>query len=372
MKNKIIIISLFLCIALYTKADNKEWKEGYIITNNNDTIRGLLAYRNGEDDWKNCLFKKTETDSIQAFTPLDVKEFFYNIGIRFEAINLEVKSKTNLYFAECLLKGSMSLYYLKINNEYFYESYYSVNSLTGRIVAIEPLKDCTDYYTKIKRKNLLKALFNSNPILNKEINEHGLERNNLIDYFKKYNDLTCSEYVCVSYNEEKKKRKKYLSVFAGPIVSMENDDYDEAKYSTRYFCPVLGVKLHINPSKISERTFLCLGIQNYTYYLKDDENTNSKLNVLSFSVGTEYRYMSSKLKPDFEFGLFFSTRNSIIDSSKNTNTFAGYSGFYTSLGINIPCNKTEIPIHFYYSQDFSLGYIRNLGLTIGYRFKIGK
>lgn len=365
MKNKIILIaSLLIFISLYTKAENREWKKGYVITNNNDTIHGLLAYRNGEEDWKNCLFKKTETDSTQLFTPSDLKEFFYNEGVRFESINLEVKSITNLYFAECLLKGSMSLYYLRIKNEELYESYYSVNSSTGRIISIEPITDCTDFYAKNKRKNLLKAIFNFNPILNKEIDKHALERDNLIDYFKKYNELICSEYTCVSYNEEKKKRKKYLSISAGSIASFESES--QSKQTSSYFSAVIGAKLYLNPSKISERSFVCFGLQNFTYYINNDEK-NYTVNILSLSVGSQYRYMPSKIKPDIECGIFFNMNNPIINSNESSYYC---TGIYASAGINIPCKRNEIPIHIYYSQALSFDQFRSIGLTFGYRFKL--
>lgn len=368
MKNKIlIIISICIFTSFYVKADNKEWKSGYIITNNNDTIHGQLAYRDGVDDWKNCLFRKSHTDSIEVYTPLEVKVLFYNVGIRFESINLDVPPIKGTFFVECLLKGDMSLYYLKMNNNKEFDSYYAVNKTTGITRSFSQIEEYTDYYANNKIKTRLKAIFNFNPEINKEISNRTLNRDNIIEIFKKYNNLSCNNQNRVLYQEKKRKKSKYLSIYTGAIGTLFKDECESS--TNTYLSPELGAKLYISTSKLSERVFLCLGLKGYAYLTNDQDET---INILAYSLGTEYRLMHKKLKPSFEIGAILNTYNSILNSKKIEPGFLAYFGIYANLGINIPYRKSEIPIRISYSQDAVQGSIKNLELSIGYKFKLGK
>lgn len=366
---------MFLSISNLVHADNKEWKTGYIITNNNDTIYGLLAYRNGVSDWETCIYKKTESDAVQIFTPSQIKEYSYSEGLRYESIELNVKSKKDLYFAECLLKGKMSLYYLIINNEDPFKSYYSVDSETKRIINIPVIDTETNYLTKTRIKNRLKTIFNFNPELNKEIDNHMLNRDNLTYLFKKYNDITCSDNVCVTYNEPRRSKKMYLTPFTGFVTTFSKLEEDERSKTSISLSPIIGLKLQINTSKISDRAFFNCGIQGSSFTSKLGDGQIIKSNIVSLTFDGEYRDMQHPLKPTFECGLSFNKLFSKTYTNKEPDISGQYLAIQTSFGISVPCMKREIPIRLFYSQNIftsprDLGFIKNIGLSVGYRFKI--
>ena len=56
MKKLISVLLIFIPEILF--AANKEWKSGYVVTTQNDTIKGYIAYRKSMEDQKTCLLKR--------------------------------------------------------------------------------------------------------------------------------------------------------------------------------------------------------------------------------------------------------------------------------------------------------------------------
>ncbi|MBS6267854.1 MAG: hypothetical protein KH586_02765 [Tannerella sp.] len=56
MKKLISVLLIFIPEILF--AANKEWEPGYVVTTQNDTIEGYIAYRKSMEDQEKCLLKK--------------------------------------------------------------------------------------------------------------------------------------------------------------------------------------------------------------------------------------------------------------------------------------------------------------------------
>ena len=64
---------LFVCIhGIHAQRD---FRKGYIITNQQDTIYGWIDYRGDVRNAKVCLFRKTETDPSMDYMPLDIAAY---------------------------------------------------------------------------------------------------------------------------------------------------------------------------------------------------------------------------------------------------------------------------------------------------------
>lgn len=62
------IFSFFFCFLTILHAQNN-YKPGYLISNNNDTIRGLINLRINKMNSKACQFKQTEEDDVITYSP---------------------------------------------------------------------------------------------------------------------------------------------------------------------------------------------------------------------------------------------------------------------------------------------------------------
>ncbi len=123
----ITLIILTSCIAFpsHSKAQ-KNFTKGYIVTNQNDTIKGLINHQKWKINPRKIAFKKNEESSTEKFRPLDIKGFrvensFY-IGTVVDietspmsTSRLEEGPDLNLekdtVFLEVLFRGEKSLYH---------------------------------------------------------------------------------------------------------------------------------------------------------------------------------------------------------------------------------------------------------------------
>ncbi len=391
MKNSNLLLLIFLLLINFPiLGANVEWKPGSIITNEGDTIHGTLGYRNGVGDWKECLFKRNLSDSVNNFTPIQIKGYIYDLGPYYESISLNVEGQKNKCFAECLVKGIISLYYLEMNERKEFKYYYSLNAIDGKKVAIYAQNK--SYFEKQKIKKTLSAVFNYNPQLKEDIKKMDCSRSSLMALFKKYHDLTCTEYACISYQEPKYKFKYYITPYAG--VQSNNTIYsvswERGESNINNFTPLLGVNFQMNTNKKSDRIALNVGFNVSQTKMGRDKDPvfleDYKAIQIASNIGVEFRFMNYKVHPLIEVGLvqslLFETQNK--NNTKMVNPITGDDefffektlvntypfGFYLSTGILIPLkNNRAIPIkatyHKYiYSKD------NGYSLSVGYTFRL--
>ncbi len=74
---KIRALLIFLALSIYVAnpiVAQAEFVEGFILTNEGDTIPGLIehSYKIVSKNGSRCLFKATRKDSIKTFLPFDI------------------------------------------------------------------------------------------------------------------------------------------------------------------------------------------------------------------------------------------------------------------------------------------------------------
>jgi hypothetical protein len=123
------LFTLFCLFSLTISLQSQEnFESGYLLTNTGDTLRGLIDYRNWENNPKLISFKKNISDATQSFVPLSIKGFgveetFYQSAIvqaKIWALNSSnltydknFETKLDTVFLEALVSGLKSLYLLK-------------------------------------------------------------------------------------------------------------------------------------------------------------------------------------------------------------------------------------------------------------------
>jgi len=395
---KISALFIFIIITLPIHSINKEWNPGYIITIQGDTIHGMLAYRDGYGDWKECIFKKENSENYTVFAPDQIKAYVYNKGLYYESIRLKTKEEEtdSLYFAECLIKGDICLYHLKIPLKDF-DSYYAVYSNDGKRVRFHS-SDGKDqsYNEKIRIRKYLNAIFNYQPELKNDIEKTNCSRSSIIAIFKKYNNINNTK--AVSYQEPEQKNKLYITPYIGAQFNWTKYLYDKDNKDafTSNISPLIGADLYFTISKITDRILFKVGLNASKISIHKENKPSLLADFKAFQIaneiGAESRFMSNKIHPLIEIGLaqflMLETKNNIeteeydpllsktVKTTKKINTNMYHLGFYIATGASIPLKKgKEIPIKLTYSRYFYFPFDTsvlndNIFLSVGYTFNL--
>ena len=109
MKKVILfVISVAVHLQLYAQTNPQE---GYIITNENDTVRGTIDYLSDIRNMHICLFKADGEDTYRKYKPGEISGYrLTNNGIFYVTRTFMIGDKEETIFAEFLLQGGVSLY----------------------------------------------------------------------------------------------------------------------------------------------------------------------------------------------------------------------------------------------------------------------
>ncbi|WP_321425329.1 hypothetical protein [uncultured Bacteroides sp.] len=382
--NILFFILLFLT-ELPINAINEEWKSGCIITNKGDTIHGFLAYRNGMGDWKECLFKNNLSDKEIIYNPHQIQGYLYNIGLYYKSIDLKAEGEENRYFAECLVEGAISLYRLKMSGERSFESYYAINTSSGKIVSFPTQNQ--SYIQKERIRNSIRAILNYNEQLKKDIKETDCSRSSIIALFKKYHTLTCSQFSCISYQEPKHKCNTYISPFVGIQF---NKNYciiqtSGINYSLNNNSPLIGGNFQMSLDKISNKLLFEFGINANQIKINGYQSPILKVNFsaiqIANNIGVEYVYnINNKTHLLFQGGynqyLMCPTKNEVTLSKGRIEVKTYHPGYYIGTGLVFSIDENHsIPVRInysrliYFQKDLSV-LNDNVSLSVGYTFNL--
>src|SRR4051812_38300741 len=127
-----IFLAIAMVFAVQTNSfSQKEYKSGYIIRINGDSVAGFIGFRNRTGNGNACYYKEQNDSQETLLSPLDIKTFGYVFGERFDSKMLPVVN--GQVFAKTLVRGTMSLYvyydifYIETNKLYRLEDKKSAN-----------------------------------------------------------------------------------------------------------------------------------------------------------------------------------------------------------------------------------------------------
>ncbi|MDR0798303.1 MAG: hypothetical protein LBN18_00875 [Dysgonamonadaceae bacterium] len=358
MKN-FLLLFLFFCLVCELKAQTN-YRPGYIITLQGDTVYGQIDYRGDDTMGRICRFKsgndvKTEyfPGEIQAYRFTDSKYYVsYTINNR-------------PHFLEFLIKGKMNIYYLR-NNEgdhYYIEKENEPLRLIPYSQGIRRKeKDGADYfYQSTRHIGLLNYETAEAPQLQKEISkikEPGHQ--NLIRLAKDYHKATCSESEpCLVFERPLPLIKVQIEPFAGGYLPLKQwDDIERINFSS--VSPAIGANIYLWFPRSNENWYFHTGIMALDHHL------------FVFPIQFSYVYPSGKIRPTFSAGISYyvlrTSRTTVLQpvssySAGLLKPFNSKNSLSFTLGLDmIPPEWDEIPIVFLPSTK-----LLGLTATIGFR-----
>lgn len=212
MKHKIWLLFILSLSTFYIYGQEKE---GYIITNNNDTIKGYIAFKGTMNNCLECSFRENATDKITTYLPGDIQGYKFVPGKYYITREIDMDGTPKKVFMEWLIKGKVSILiytHSAVNMRYFVEQ---SNGALHELSNTEQKKiiDNTEYI--IDKKEYIGTLKNDLidcPEMFPKIENAKLNSQSLISIVKQYHTLTCNNQECIVF--EDKNRQLHVSIGA--------------------------------------------------------------------------------------------------------------------------------------------------------------
>ncbi len=346
---KVIVPIGFLIIAELIKAQT-DFRSGYIIANNGDTIFGEIDYRGDILMGSNCKFRSG--GYVFNYSPYDIFAF------RFTDSKFYVSREFNgkKVFLEYLINGRISIYYLRDDNGDHY--YFDKEDVPLKEIPYEEgikyIDDKPYLYKSIRHIGLLAYYMQDAPKLQARIsNLKTPEHHNLIKLAEDYHNIFCKEEECIIYEKRSPLVELSLEPFLGII-----------KYTGHnQFITEFGCYTYIGAPSTNEKLYFKTGIG-----YQEIADGGEYLNLFKIPLQIQYIYHANRFMPKASIGVNILTdRYLTFIHTLSINAGIGYR-IDESLGISIGLNTDFTPIsQVIANKELKFGiisYAFNIGLSI--------
>lgn len=282
-----------------------DYRPGYIITHDNDTIEGKILYSGDNNLCSRCKFKN---DSIKKniYSPATLKAYRFIEGRYF----VSKKVDNQIVFLELLIDGELDVFYYRnsAGNDVYY--------IERDTIPLTELKyeekilyrpDGTMYESKSKRHQaIIKYCTADAPSLADNIDDiEEPKHENLISIVKQYHDVVCDGNNCIVYSKEIPAIKIYLEPILGiqNITPNEEDTIIDKSYLST------GVLAHFWLPRENEKLYFKTGLI-YSRY----EYTNSHKHLAKIPVCLEVQTQRGINMPRISYGINYYLNSEITVS----------------------------------------------------------
>lgn len=327
---KIFLISTF-SFPIITAYAQSNYRPGFIISLQNDTIYGQIDFRTDRMNAKRCVFKPEGNPDIVTYYPYDIQGYrFTDDGKYYISHTIELKHDgiPQPVFLEYLLQGIKSLYYYETEN---YESIYFIES-GDKLIKVDAPKvdakreDGSKYSGNVRRYiSILQYTFSDCSDLEHKIKKTSFTHKSLIDITKDYHYAMCtSNEDCIEFEtkEDKHSLKMYVPPYAGVLQYNFPSNGPWHNFSKPKLSYLFGINLALNSRRwmsslsasidISISHFNSSDPRFYTIYKTIDDilydtyihnyTRNCSLTSLSAKLGLRYTYPKRRIRPFIEAG----------------------------------------------------------------------
>lgn len=287
---KRLILSLVLLALTIVAYSQTNFKPGYIIKNDGDSIHGLVDFRDASILSKRCVFIADNQTGEQTFLPGEIESFTFDGGKYFISKTVNGVS----FFLEYLVKGKVSLYSRKQD----VSTYYYIDKDTCGIIEIpyeEGVRykgDTAYYYKSNKHIGILKYYMSDASKLDKNILDlNRPQRKELISLAKNYHNLVCNDYQCIVYE----KKLPLLRVDPQLVFGYTRFSYEQEVPENLNRFETYGMLLHFWVPYLGESLFLKTGYVAINAKYENEFGFETK--ALKIPLQIEYLYPKGIIRP---------------------------------------------------------------------------
>ncbi|WP_035565641.1 porin family protein [Hymenobacter sp. IS2118] len=354
-----LIASLFLLFNCVETLAQSDFRPGYVVRPEGDTLRGLVDYQSAQRSAVGCRFRTDAAQAVQEFVPGTALGYGFVGASRYEARLTplaEVAAPSlpaQLQFVEIIVHGPISLYArrdLQRHDHYYIRG-------AGATSSTEPLQELRRLNEtiinakgqKFERYNneyvaVLAQAFKSCPQEQLRVNQVQFGLRFFVDAVTRYNacvNTTPDSLLPQNPTLASRSGRLHLEVLAGVHRSTLRVDNDQLSLNGPYksgFSPVLGLAAGYNLSKISKKLSFRLealydrqaydGV--YTYQSRSTNNTfreEARLRLQYIRIPVLFRYSLPKgaVRPFVQVGISgafalqrqVESRNILVDFGSN-------------------------------------------------------
>lgn len=341
---KIITISFFIASLFIDCYSQPGLMKDYVITNNNDTIFGLIKSGGKKENFLKCVFIKDNESEKVIYNPNDIKAYRFADSKYY--VSRKIKSSDTVkIFLEIMFDGIVDLYYYyddqgdhyfiskqdsdlaELKNEI--RKVYIVTELPG--IARVYSENTPTLYEKESKEyiGLLKTFLIDSPTSMKKAESILLSHNPLIKIAEDYHNEVCTDENCIIYAKKKVK----IEFSFGPIIGVSFSEisfyknspillFDELPSSTGM---TYGAFINLQDPFVSEKLSiqLELGINQAEY---SSDISTLKLSTLKVPVLVKYTIPFKRVQPSATLGLMINKIVRFDSYSVNYSKFEFRSG----------------------------------------------
>ncbi len=179
-----ILIIGFFCARAADEAD--DFQPGYIITDEQDTLKGFISIKDHSYNTRICVFKERETSTAMDYFPGQIEG--YGAGTRwYRSYVRKTKEGEEKMFLEAILRGKVSLYFW--TDVFFIEHDHKVEELIEIHQEVNQSGRVYQISRPLFRGTLQSAMTDCNSIFH-DISTSSLTRRSLVSLFEKYYQCT--------------------------------------------------------------------------------------------------------------------------------------------------------------------------------------
>ncbi len=226
MKYLLRIILILLMIAPFSGASGQiNFRKGWIITPEKDTIHGLVKEYGINRSMKVCRFKENNRSKPVNYTPDQILSYHIEDGSFYSAGDYFHKGELNRVFAEVLLDGNLTLSHYGKNKEMAYylemEEGFPVG-LINKELNVDRKSDfgyyaysnTTEVKIPVYRDTLFSLFYDSKKIRNQVANVKYTQAS-MISISKAYLNETCQGGNCITYEKDLRRIRDRFGIYSG-------------------------------------------------------------------------------------------------------------------------------------------------------------
>lgn len=304
----------FVAVILYSFSGHSQidFRDGYVVTHKNDTIKGQIAYQSFYNNSNTCIFKKD--DQITYFLPSELEGYgitdykFFTSGI--------VKGQ----FVEFLVQGEISLF--RHVNRYIVKKDDDIHYLKREVLESKNIKNSN------KWKGVITYLVSDCESINKaSISKLSYTEKSLKKIIIKYNN-------CISEKPQiYKQNKKSIDFTFGASVGVN--------YSTINAVEIPLSKKYLSENRTSINPKIGLGLYVTSPVFTDKFGIEILLNY-SYSSYYSYSSFTETISAYSEiYDSFIDMQTLSIPFAIRYNLLNGNYNLYTTVGVNLDYNLTK-------------------------------
>lgn len=302
-----------------------DYRNGFIIKTNGDSIGGFVDYRTDEFSSKVCLFKFKRGQKKIRYLPEDLKGYGFINDKYHETREVAIDGKDKeLAFMEILVKGNISL--LKFSDLYYIEkdSLFLLPENTKEVVRQGFVK------TDMRYVGILNYILSD---CNLKADETKYEEKDLTNLIQNYN--RCKGIAGKEYKVNQPWLRPFYSAFAG----LDNSQFKLDNYEVNTFKPSLsatgGLSVDLSSPRLYDKIFLVTELwlvkklyQGYSELKQSNETIRSDIflneSFIKIPIGFRFNFLSENRTPYVKFGVvrYISTKSSfrIVNESEANGT----------------------------------------------------